>query len=87
MSNGQFSMLEKCVKKDKATYKKGELVIARFVKVVKGRGVTVQVGDNIYAFVEISEITDEITGNVFKHLQKKMIFIARVIDHDKNGKM
>ena len=43
--------------------------------------------DKTFGFVEICEITDEISGNVFKHLQKKMIFAARVIDHDKNGKM
>lgn len=57
------------------------------MKIVKGRGVTVQISENLFAFVEISEITDDITGNVFKHLSKKMIFAARVIDHDKNGKI
>ena len=71
----------------KKTYKKGELIAARFVKIVKGRGVTVQIGVDQFAFIEICEITDDITGNVFKHLQKKMIFAARVIDHDKNGKI
>jgi predicted RNA-binding protein with RPS1 domain len=61
-------------------------VIARFVKHVRGRGVTVQFGDQEFGFIEMCEITDQITGNVFKHLQEKSIFAARVIDTDKNGK-
>lgn len=60
-------MLDK-VFKEKSTYKKGELVTARYVGIVKGRGVTVQIGENSFGFVEICEITDEISGNVFKHL-------------------
>jgi hypothetical protein len=60
-------LLEKPLK-EKSKYTKGELVVARFVNVVKGRGVTVQIGDNTYAFIEICEITDDLTGNVFKHL-------------------
>jgi len=86
IQNGQFSLLDS-IFKEKTTYKKGELVTARYVGIVKGRGVTVQVGESTFGFVEICEITDEISGNVFKHLQKKMVFTARVIDHDRNGKM
>jgi predicted RNA-binding protein with RPS1 domain len=54
---------------------------------IKGRGVTVQVNSKIFGFIEVSEITDDISGNVFKFLQKKAVFAARVIDHDKNGKI
>ena len=44
------------------------MVITRYVKHVRGRGVTVQVGDGLFGFIEMCEITDEISGNVFKYL-------------------
>ena len=66
---------------------KGDLVIARFVKHVRGRGVTVQVGKDLFGFIEICEITDEISGNVFRYLAQRSIFAARVIDLDKSGKL
>lgn len=40
IQNGQFSLLDS-IFKEKTTYKKGELVTARYVGIVKGRGVTV----------------------------------------------
>lgn len=40
IQDGQFSLLDTPLK-EKTTYKKGELVTARFVGIVKGRGVTV----------------------------------------------
>lgn len=85
LGNGQFSMLEKA--EDKKMFKRGEMLTARYVKLVKGRGVTVQVTADTFGFIEVSEITDDISGNVFKYLQKKGVFAARVIDHDKNGKI
>ena len=54
---------------------------------MRGKGVTVQVGDGLFGFIEMCEITDEISGNVFKYLAQKSIFAARVIDLDKNGKL
>ena len=47
------------------------MVTARFVKVVKGRGVTVQVDEKAFGFIEMCEITDLLAGNVFKLLQDK----------------
>jgi len=63
------------------------MVIARYVNFIAGRGVTVQLNDNVFGFIEMCEITDEISGNVIKYLQDKHIFAARVIDTDKNGKL
>lgn len=63
------------------------MVTARYVKHIKGRGVTVQISESIFGFIEACEITDEISGNVVKHLADQSIFTARVIDLDKNGKM
>lgn len=71
----------------KSTNKRGDLVTARYVKHIKGRGVTVQIADNIFGFIEACEITDEISGNVVKNLADRSIFAARVIDLDKNGKL
>jgi len=63
------------------------MVTARYVKHIKGRGVTVQISDSIFGFIEQCEITDEISGNVVKYLADRSVFAARVIDMDKNGKM
>lgn len=72
---------------EQKTFKRGQIIAARYVKLIKGRGVTVQVNSKTFGFIEVSEITDDISGNVFKYLQKKAVFAARVIDHDKNGKI
>jgi len=87
VGRGQFSLLEKPITKNKSGHKKGELVTARYVKHVAGRGVTVQISDGIFGFIEMCEITDEISGNVIKYLSEKSIFAARVIDTDKHGKL
>ena len=86
IGKGQFSLLEKKTGA-KDEHKRGDLVTARYVKHLKGRGVTVQIGDDQYGFIEACEITDEISGNVVKNLLDRGIFAARVIDFDKNGKM
>lgn len=36
----------------------------RYVKAVHGKGITVQINEKIFGFIEISEITDDIIGNV-----------------------
>ena len=41
---------------------------ARYVRVVKGKGVTVQLDESTYGFIEMCEITDQLAGNVFKVL-------------------
>lgn len=66
---------------------KGDLVVVRFVKVIKGRGITVQVEDGVFGFIEIAEITDEVIGNVFNYISEKLIFPARIIDKNKGGKL
>ena len=73
IGNNEFSLLSNngdVAKKTKKSskYQKGDLVITRYVKHVRGRGVTVQVGDGLFGFIEMCEITDEISGNVFKYL-------------------
>jgi len=35
----------------------------------------------------MSEVTDQFVGNVFSYVQKKNVFVARIIDTDKNGKL
>ena len=48
----------------KRVYQKGDLVVARFVKAVKGFGITVQLDEKTFGLIEVSEITDDITTNV-----------------------
>lgn len=44
--------------------------MARFVKAIAGKGVTVQIQDNLFGFVEIAEITDDVSGDVLDILVK-----------------
>ena len=71
----------------KKSYEKGDLAVVRFVKVVKGYGVTVQLDSKTFGVIELSELTDDITQNVSLEAQKRGIFIARVIDQDKKGRL
>jgi len=89
LGRGQFSLLTNSAEQpDKSKQRKrGDLVTARYVKHIKGRGVTVQISDGLFGFIEACEITDDISGNVVKNLADRSIFAARVIDLDKNGKM
>ena len=41
------------------------MVTVRYVKPVKGKGVTVQIDSDTYGFIEMCEVTDEVSGNVF----------------------
>lgn len=65
----------------------GELLVVRFVKAKHGFGITVQCSEKIFGSIAMCEITDEITQNVCFEAQKWGIFLARVIDHDKNGRV
>jgi len=65
----------------------GELLIVRFVKATHGFGITVQCSEKIFGSIAMCEITDEITQNVCLEAKKWGIFLARVIDHDKNGRV
>lgn len=86
LGDSNFSLLPPKDRKARSTFHKGDLVTARFVKIVKGRGVTVQIDDNVFGFIEMCEITDLLAGNVFKVLQDKKVFAARIIDADASGK-
>jgi len=68
-------------------YEKGQLAVVRFVKVVKGYGVTVQIDSKTFGVIELSELSDDITQNVCLQAQKQGIFVARVIDQDKKGRL
>ena len=64
---------------------KGDLVVARLVKGVNGKGITVQISQNQFGFIEMAEITDDLVGNVIETLsQVQPIFPARIIGFDKN---
>lgn len=39
-------------------------MLVRYVKTVAGKGIAVQVSEKVFGFIEISEITDEILGDV-----------------------
>lgn len=60
--------------------------MARYVKSVIGKGITVQTGEQQYGFIEICEITDDIEGRVFDFIREKALFPVRLIDFEKNGK-
>ena len=49
---------------EKKSYEKGDLVVARFVKVNKGYGVTVQLDAKTFGVIELCELSDDITQNV-----------------------
>ena len=61
-SNGKFRCEEVPVQTEQ--HKKGDLVLVRFVKAVKGFGVTVQLDEKTFGVIELCELTDDITSNV-----------------------
>jgi len=81
--NNRFSLLENA---QKGGLKRGDLVTARFVNGVRGKGITVQIDPKTYGFIELSEITDALVGNVVEYAEEKGLFAARIIDTDKTGK-
>ena len=67
--------------------KKGSLLVARYIKYIPGKGVTVQLPQNKYGFLPICEITDDLDANVAKLVSEKHIFATRIIDFEsKTGK-
>ena len=42
-------------------------MLVRFVKAVNGKGITVQLDDKTFGFIEICEITDDVVGTVCNH--------------------
>jgi predicted RNA-binding protein with RPS1 domain len=67
----------------------GELVLCRFVAKQGSRGVTVQINERSFGFIDITEISDDFIGGTdCLNLAKELgVFTARVISmNDKNGK-
>jgi hypothetical protein len=59
-SNGKFSLIKQ---EDKpAKFEKGDLVLVRAMKIIAGKGLSVQIDETNFGFIEICEITDEICG-------------------------
>ena len=69
-----------------SSFKRGDLCLARYVKQQQGNGCTVQLTRDCYGSIQYCEITDEILGGVCTWLKTKGVFLARVIDTDKNGR-
>ena len=63
--NGRFICQDEASQAGTATgkksYERGDLVVVRFVKVVQGFGVTVQLDSKTFGVIELSELTDDIT--------------------------
>ena len=82
-NNGKFV----CPGISKQEFAKGDLAVVRFVKAIKGFGVTVQLNQKTFGSIELCELSDDITANVAAEAQKRGVFIARVIDQDKKGRL
>lgn len=67
--------------------KKGDLCVARYVKIQPGYGITVQMNRHTFGMIELCELSDEIQGCIAKHMKQKNLFLARVIDTDKKGRL
>ena len=59
-SNGKFIYKNES-SDSKKTFERGDLAVVRFVKVVPGYGVTVQLDSKTFGVIELSELTDDIT--------------------------
>lgn len=69
------------------TLKRGDLCVARYVKVQTGYGVTVQLNHHTFGIIEICELSDDIQGCIYKTMKARQLFVARVIDTDKKGRL
>lgn len=67
--------------------KKGDLCVARYVKVSPGYGVTVQLNSTTFGVIELCELSDDIAGCLTKQMKAKNLFLARVVDTDKKGRL
>lgn len=86
-STGDFTMLKPQEGDNKQKVNKGDLAVVRLVKGTSGKGVTVQITPSQFGFIELSEITDDLVGNVIESLALiQPIFAARIIGFDKNQK-
>ncbi len=53
----------------KADPKQGDMILARYIKSVPSKGVSVQIAANKLAYVDVTEITDELQPNVYSVLK------------------
>lgn len=63
------------------------MVVVRFVKATGSFGVTVQLNEKTYGAIELCELTDDVVGNVAGMARERNVFLARVIDSDKKGRL
>ena len=82
--NGQFFSVKSSGEK---VPKKGDLCVARYVKVSPGYGVTVQLNSTTFGVIDLCELSDDIAGCLTKQMKAKNLFLARVIDTDKKGRL
>jgi hypothetical protein len=66
-------------KAKKGGIEEGQLSMARVVKILPGKGATVQLDSKTFAFLDICEISDELLPNVLQSLQKVGVFKVRII--------
>lgn len=62
-NNGKLRVHQEGVE-SKVSFEKGDLAVVRFVKAIKGYGVTVQLNEKTFGVIELCEMTDDITANV-----------------------
>jgi len=86
-NNGKLRVHQEGAESKVGSFEKGALAVVRFVKAIKGYGVTVQLNEKTFGVIELCEMTDDITANVCMEAQKQGIFIARVIGQDKKGRL
>lgn len=63
------------------------MCVARYVKIQPGFGITVQMNKYAFGMIELCELSDEIQGQIVKHIKAKNLFLARVIDTDDKGRL
>lgn len=85
LGQSNFSLLKggELAAAKKSELKKGDLVVARSVKYVAGKGLAVQLNlSHSYGFVPICELTDELNANIVHEFVDKAVFACRVIDFE-----
>ena len=68
-------------------FAKGDLLPVRFVKSNPGYGISVQLSEQTFGAIEVCELSDDITHSLVQQLRQKKVFLARVIDTDKKGRL
>jgi len=87
VEHGIATVSKQLENKGRREYKKGDRVMVRFVKSVKSYGITVQLDAKTFGNIELCEITDKLEPNMLTEIKERGIFLARVIDTDKKGRL